>query len=91
MLGMQPSRKITSNFFLRKRDENFFMKLPSKQKISPVALLLSSAAYCKQSVFEHAAYFALQYFTLFPAYHCQKDERPLSGHLRSSKRFLAPK
>jgi hypothetical protein len=39
-------------FFLLRSDENFFIKLSSKQKISPVALLLSSAASCKQSIFQ---------------------------------------
>jgi hypothetical protein len=60
MLVMQPPPEKTLKIFSRKRDENFFIKLSSKQKMSPVALLLSSAAYCKQSIFQHATCFALQ-------------------------------
>jgi hypothetical protein len=45
-------KKKTLKIFSRRGDENFFIKLSSKQKISPVALLLSSVASCKQSIFQ---------------------------------------
>jgi hypothetical protein len=44
----------------------------------------------KQSTCQHAIYFNVQYFTLFPAYLYQKDKRSLPGNLQSSRLLCFP-